>query len=297
MAPRLLLDTEKGLEVKIRLLSLCFAIIFIAQIASADVIQLGASKDTMIFQNNVNNGLGGGPGFFAGTNSGPSIRRGLISFDLSSIPVDATITDVQLRLVIGQVAGSGGGGGGSSSPTIGLHKLFTDWGEAATGLTTAPGLGGTGQGSPALDGDSTWNSRFFNSSPAKPWTSPGGLAGTDYAASASASLGQGNAVGSISTWLSTTALVADVQGWLTAPSSNNGWMLINANEVDAQTFRGFYSRNYNPSSGVTPSELANLVPQLTVTYTPVPEPATIGFVIVAVAMIGLKVRNRRYCVA
>ncbi len=100
-------------------------------------VQLDALKDTMIFQNNVNNGAGGAPGFFAGTNSQPSIRRGLVAFEVSSIPSNATITDVQLRLVIGQVAGSGGGsgGGGSLNPTIELHKLLVDWGEANTGAS------------------------------------------------------------------------------------------------------------------------------------------------------------------
>lgn len=282
---------------KFRLLSLCFAFIVLTQIASADVMQFGASKDTMIFQNNVNNGLGGGPGFFAGTNAQPSIRRGLISFDVSAIPTDATITDVKLRLTIGQSAGSGGGSGsGSLNPTIGLHKLLTTWGEAGTGATTNSGLGGTGQGSAAQVGDSTWNARFYSATTPTLWTSPGGLAGTDFTSVASASLVQGNDVGSISTWLSTPSLVSDVQGWLANPSTNNGWMLINANEVDPQTFRGFYSRNYNPSTGVTPTELAGLVPQLTVTFTPVPEPATIGFAMLGVAAIGFLVKKRQRCV-
>src|SRR5689334_15842752 len=95
----------------------------VAASANAEIIQLGAAHDTMIFQSNVNNGAGGSPGFLAGTNSQPSVRRGLISFDVSAIPANATITDVQLRLKIGDIAGSGGGGGGSgfSHPTIDLH--------------------------------------------------------------------------------------------------------------------------------------------------------------------------------
>jgi hypothetical protein len=290
----------KGLEVKFRLLSFCFAFILLAQFAGADVIQLGASKDTTIFSgnqsqpNNANqsNGAGGAPGLFAGTDSNITVRRGLIAFDVSTIPSNATITDVQLRLVVGQAAG----GGSFPNPIISLHKLLVPWGEANTGASNASNLSGIGQGSAALDGDATWLSRVYNQSPPQLWNTPGGLAGADYVDTASVFLVQGNTTGSISTWLSTPSLVADVQGWLTTPSSNNGWMLINANETAAQTFRGFYSRNYNPSSGVTPSELANLMPQLTVTYTPVPEPSTVAFVMFGVATISVVVRNRRRCV-
>ncbi|MBI2823504.1 MAG: hypothetical protein HYX69_02295 [Planctomycetia bacterium] len=44
-------------------------------------------------------------------------------------------------------------------------------------------------------------------------------AGADYAASAGASLVQGNDLNDVSLWLSRPTLVADVQGWLGAPST------------------------------------------------------------------------------
>jgi hypothetical protein len=158
-----------------------------AQPSFAITVELGAAKDTMIFQNNINNGAGGAPGFFAGTNATPSIRRGLIEFDVSSIPTTAVITQVQLRLVIGQVAGMGGG---VDDPVIGLHKLLVDWGEANTGESTSTTLGGIGQGSAAQNGDATWSARIFGS--VSPWGQNGGQAGVDYTAAASASLAQGN---------------------------------------------------------------------------------------------------------
>jgi hypothetical protein len=245
---------------------LMIGLIFINQAAAATV-QLDALKDTMIFQNAVGNGAGRSPGFFVGSSNGPSPRRGMIAFDLlpgsSTIPSDAVITDVQLRLKIGQIAG---GSSGFSHPTIGLHKLLVDWGEGGTAASTAPTLSGIGQGSAAHNGDATWNSSFHNS---VAWTQPGGLGGTDYAASASASLVQSDVNGDISLWLSTPSLVADVQGWLTSPSTNFGWMLISENESSAQSFRGFYSRNFNPTPKV--ADLESYFPQLIVTY--VPEPA------------------------
>lgn len=235
----------------------------VSQYACGITIELGAAKDTMIFQNRDDHGAGGSPGFYAGTNSSLSVRRGMIEFDVSSIPSTAVITQVQLRLLIGQIAGSGGGGG-IPNPTIGLHKLMVDWGEADTGASTATTLSGIGQGDPADADDATWNARFFGS--ATPWGQPGGQPGIDFRATASASLVQGDDVGDISLWTSTPALVADVQSWLGASLSNHGWMLINADETAAQTFRGFYSRDFNPNDDPTYPDLANYFPRLTVSY-------------------------------
>jgi hypothetical protein len=257
--------------------------------ANAVTVQLGAAKDTMIFQNNVNNGAGGAPGFFAGTNSAPSIRRGLLEFDVTSIPITAIITDVQLRLVIGQLAGMGAG---VNDPVIGLHKLLVDWGEANTGASTATGLGGIGQGSAAQNGDATWNARFFGS--VSPWGQNGGQVGVDYNAAASASLVQGNALNDVSVWTSTPALVADVQSWIGAPSANNGWMLINTDETSAQTFRGFYSRNFNPNNDPNFPDLQNYFPRLTISYTVIPEPASVLLVTVGAAAIILMSRPRHW---
>lgn len=226
--------------------------------ASAATISLSPSKDATIYQNNPNNGSGGGPGLFAGTNSGLSPRRALIAFDIASaVPAGATITGAQLTMVIGQIAGSGGGDG-FQDPVAGLHAVSQDWGEADTGFTTNPGLGGTSQGTPAKNGDVTWNSAFHNS---KLWTTAGG----DFDPIASASLKLGNNQGEVSTWLSTPDLVSDVQLWLDSPATNFGWILVNTNETAAQTFRAFYSSDYVD---------VNVRPFLQVTYV-IPEPGTL----------------------
>lgn len=234
--------------------------VFCAVAARADVIDLGANHDTTLFQNNVNNAAGGGPGIFAGTNGAVSPRRGLISFDLSSIPAGATITDVQLTLTVGQIAGSGGSGG-MNTETIGLFAITRPWGEG-TAEAGATSIGGTGQGAAAGVGDATWNQSAFSITS---WTNPGG----DFVSTASASLTLNNAAPGLSfTWLSTSQLVADVQGWLNNPSTNDGWELINADEHDGTTFDAFYSREA-AEAGATAGEL----PSLQVTYT-VPEPAS-----------------------
>src|SRR5689334_3010417 len=85
----------------------------------AATITIGASRDATIFENNVNNSNGAGPGMFAGTNGMGSPRRGLLDFDIAgSVPTGATITDVQLTLHLGQVAGND-----QTPRTIGLFGL------------------------------------------------------------------------------------------------------------------------------------------------------------------------------
>lgn len=248
--------------------------------ASAATITLDALHDATIFQNNVDNSNGAGPAIFAGTNGANSPRRGLISFDIAgSIPAGATIDAVQLTLFLAQVAGSGGGGAGDATArTIELHLLTADWGEGVTGLGS--GVGGSGQGFPAGAGDATWNDRLF---PGTPWTTPGG----DFAAGASGSALVGNVVNSPNMWLTTAAMVNDVQGWLDAPGTNFGWALINAEEATPTDFRAFFTRDFSD---------AGLRPQLQIDYTEatdVPEPASVALVTLGLGTLLAKARRHQ----
>jgi hypothetical protein len=223
----------------------------------AATITIGSIKDASIFQNNPNNSNGAGPGMFAGDNGMDSPRRGLVEFDVAgSIPAGSTITGVQLTLFLGQVAGTD-----STPRTIGLFGLLADWGEGTTG--SGGTIGGTGQGFPANPGDATWDARFF-SPPADGtlWGTPGG----DHRATASATLSVNSVINAPFTWLSTPALVSDVQGWVNNPATNFGWELINLDELTATDFRAFYTRDETDPT---------FRPQLQVTFTaPVatPEP-------------------------
>ena len=246
---------------------LAAALVLIAPAARADTVTLGALKDTTVFQNNVNNSSGGSPGLFAGTNGMTSPRRALIQFDIAAaLPAGAIITDVQFRLVLGQIAGNAA----QATRTISLFGVSADWGEGTLG--TSNSLGGTGQGSPAAAGDATWNARMFGSTL---WNTPGG----DFNPTARATLTLTNAtVGTAFTWTS-TGLVNDVQTWLNTPAANHGWELINADETVAQTLLGFYSREGTGAAGS-----AAALPQLTVSFVPEPGPATCLF---AVALAGI----------
>jgi len=201
--------------------------------AAADTVELAPSKDNTLIETPAGNSNGSGDGIYAGkvgTNGTNTRRRGLLAFDVSSIPTGATVDAVTLTL---EMAMSPNG----TARIIALHRVNADWGEAGS-------LGG-GSGGPAQPGDATWPLRFFDT---EAWTTPGG----DFIGAASAS----QSVGEIGPYEWTGAgLVTDVQFWLDNPASNFGW-LVRGNEDSASTVKKFYS-----SEGFIP-------PRLTVNYTP-----------------------------
>jgi hypothetical protein len=85
--------------------------------------------------------------------------------------------------------------------------------------------------------------------------------------------------------------VADVQGWVNNPSTNDGWELINADEHDATTFDAFFSREATSAAGVT--NPATQLPSLVVNFTSVPEPASAALVGAALLLGGFARPSRR----
>jgi len=187
----------------------------------ADSISLGSSADaTLIEEPTAEYALGGAYNVYAGRigdNGGATIRRGLMRFNFSAIPAGSTITSVTLRLYMSQTQ--------SGSQSIGLHRCSLPWVEG-----TAFAFGGAGTS--AGIGDSTWNYQVY---PTTPWPTPGGVFSSTPSATKSVS-----SVG-FYTWSSTAALVADVQGWINNPASNQGWV-IKGNEALPTTVKRFESR-------------------------------------------------------
>lgn len=245
--------------------------------ALATTVTIGASKDATIYQNPPDNSNGAGAGLFAGTNGLNSPRRGLLEFDIAgAVPAGATVESAQLTMYLGQVAGSGGGGGGDPTPrTIDLRTLTNDWGEGITGQGAA--IGGSGQGFPANPDDATWNARLF---PGMLWTTPGG----DFATSASSSTLVDNVINTPYTWLSTPALVSDVQGWLDSPASNFGWAVINTAETTPRDVRAFYTHDFSDPA---------LHPALQISYAPIPEPETYAMFLAGLGLLGWRMRNAK----
>lgn len=215
-------------------------------VSLADTVVLLPQKDNTLYEDPTGQ-LSNGQGIylFAGKTSSNLLRRGLIAFDLASIPADATITEATLSMFLSQ---------SSSEPAvvnIALSKASRDWGEGASNAGD-PG----GAGASAEVGDATWIHNVYSTSF---WSTPGG----DFSMVLSATTAV-SAVNTIYTW-SGGGLVADVQSWVSAPASNFGWAVL-GNETNAKSARRFNSveNTTNP-------------PQLTVTYqrsssTPTPTP-------------------------
>src|SRR5204863_2324099 len=138
------------------------------------------------------------------------IRRALVAFDFSSIPTTATITGASVSMYLSLAAGG--------SQAVSLSKVSANWGE---GTSDAGDPGGAG--TQATTGDATWLHTFYN---ANFWTTVGG----DFSATSSATTTV-NAINATYTW-SGSGLTADVQGWVSNPATNFGWV-VRGNETTA----------------------------------------------------------------
>ena len=209
--------------------------------AQATVVDIPASKDNTLYENNSPLSNGAGDYFFAGITQSRKIRRGVIAFDVAgSIPAGATINSVTLTLYMSKTT--------ALDETVSAHRLLADWGEGTSHATGEEG----GGASPAT-GDATWEHTFFDTNF---WT----VAGGDFVATASASQTVGLALGFYS-W-SSPNMVSDVQGWVDSPLTSFGWILI-GRETDRRSAKRFNSRT-NPA--------ASQRPVLTVDYTATGDP-------------------------
>lgn len=210
--------------------------------ASADVVTLLSVKDNTLyeeFSGSISNGAG--KYFFVGEDNGGHAKRGMILFDLSSIPPGSTITSVRLMLNCSRARTNP-----ITPVNVTVHRLLADWGE---GISDAGEFGGEeGGGDLAEPGDATWLYRYF---PDVTWTTPGG----QFVPGASASL----TVSSITQYQWTSVgLLNDVIAWHNGSAPNHGW-LLRTPEVSTRTAKRFDSREIeNPA----------LAPRLEVTFQP-----------------------------
>ena len=186
-----------------------------------DSVVLAADRDNTLFDDGGQLSNGSGQHLFAGTTQLLRRRRGLLRFDVAraGIAPGEPLDSVTLTLYMSRsIAGS---------TEVTLHRVTADWGEG-----TSVGPVGEGSGGMASPRDATWLHRFFDSDR---WTTPGG----DYDPTPSA----GTSVQEVASyrWGSTAKLVADVEGWLAAPASNFGWIVI-GDESRRITAKRFDSR-------------------------------------------------------
>ncbi len=123
-----------------------------ANAARADVTTLVATRDnTLIESLSGGRSNGAGPAIFAGrtSQSGNSIRRALLAFDLAgAIPAGAIIESVTLELELTV---------SNDEPAIlSLHRVLRAWGEGTSSS-------GGGSGAPVTMDDATWIHSFYDS--------------------------------------------------------------------------------------------------------------------------------------
>lgn len=208
-------------------------------------ITLGSVKDATLISDELPElALGAAYSVYAGrvgVQGNGTLRRGLMQFNFSSIPVGSVVTSVQLKLYMSATQ--------AGTQTINLKKSLLSWGEGAS-------FAFGGGGAPAQANDATWWNRFY---PGTPWPNPGG----EFSSVVSAS----KSVGGIGwyVWGSTTQMVADVQSWVDQPATNFGWGIL-GNEDTLESVKRFDSRESTVNN-----------PQLIVTYNPPPaDPADVN---------------------
>lgn len=218
----------------------------------ADTLSLSAAKDTFINSSSPDNNGGGMLWFDAGTDGGrfgpPGVRRGLIKFDLATVPPGSTITSAVLRLKATKIPPDG------VDSTFDLFRVTADWGEGNNADSQ--------NGGPAVAGDANWNSRVLGTAN---WSQPGGLG--EIAAAASASTPVNGTAGPFS-W-SGSAMLEDVRFWFTNSSQNFGWMLRSQAEETPRSVRGFGSSE-DPANapvleiGYSTASTENIPPTVTI---------------------------------
>ena len=177
------------------------------------------SKDNTLFETvdgSVSNGAG--DKIFMGKPNNGLLRRGVLEFDVSSIPFNAVITSVSLDLTMTDIPG------GAQDGVASLHLALSEWGAA--------GSSGNGQGAASQTGDATWLHTFFNTDT---WTDVGG----DFMPVASDSA-DFTALSTSVNFIGSTELIADVTTWIQNSSENHGWVLL-GDEINNGNVRGFAS--------------------------------------------------------
>jgi hypothetical protein len=214
-----------------------------------------ATSDTFINSGNPDNNNGASPSVYAGVDGHGGVMRGLIQFTL---PVDlgglATVTNVELKMTLRAF------GNGTAGPEVveSLYAVGERWmqgngsGNVMTMNTVGEPCGGTVMGA-------TWNEpNCAGGNGMGAWASPGGsVAATVSGQAVTTGVGVGGQV----VWSSATpgnaAMITDVQGWLDAPSGNNGWRISSSDETTPSTGKRFYSTEAGGA----------VVPTLTIVYT------------------------------
>src|SRR5471032_1859010 len=118
--------------------------------AFADTVSFLPQKDNTLYLD-LKGQLSNGQGvyLFAGRTTNDALRRGLIAFDLASIPTNATITGATLSMFLNRPRPN------DTPVDISLSRALRDWGEGASDAGDPGGIGAQ-----AETNDATWLHTF-----------------------------------------------------------------------------------------------------------------------------------------
>lgn len=201
----------------------CLATLLISAALSGAVVTLTPNADTGLRDAAPDSNSGIASDYIVGRLGVGEVHRALLRFDLSLLPTNAIIQQVQLGLA--DVSRQG-----AQAPAIfGLHRVLRPWAE------------GTNFGFGIASGEVSWRSARHG---LEAWEEGGASGASDSRPEPSAVTGSG---GSALDFTSTPGLVADVQQWLVNPGSNHGWLLYNDAESTPRSARRLASREHSSS--------------------------------------------------
>lgn len=218
-------------------------------------VTLYAIKDAGIFNNaagtavQANYGSGGSNQMHVGLFNGGVYGRSLVQFDLTSIPTNATVSNVVLTF--------SDGGNGQTIPQIFIHKLNSSWTEGNANTACVPsgpcnvaGIALTSQT------DVTWNERSYSAGSLSNLWSP---AGGNFTSTASAT---STAAGNTAKSITSVGLAQDVQSWVNNGANNFGWLL----KMDETITTTSTMQRYRTKEGAAAASDNTTAPKLVVTY-------------------------------
>ncbi len=216
--------------------------IAIGSTAGADVVNIPASMDNTLYENEFGDlSNGAGDHMFVGINGNSLKRRAVIRFDVAGlVPAGSMINSASLTLSMSRTT--------SGPQTQSIHRIIADWGEAGSHAT-----GQEGSGAFAQPGDATWLHMFSNTAL---WVTEGG----DFDPSASDSQVI-NGPASYS-WAG-PQVVGDVQDMLNIPAGNFGWLIMGV-ETGVDTAKRYDTKD-NTNAVVHPVLVVDFTPPCIIT--------------------------------
>jgi len=158
-------------RINISLWSVCVAVLFWPVCGLGAVANLTVTEDTFINSGQAGNNAGATGWFDAGTDGVGGMRRGLLRFNLSTIPAGSTVTSAVVQLTVVRVPGNG-----PVNSTFDLFRLLANWNEGnKSGNNGAPATAGEQPGTPGCRGRPTGprlgprTMRLRPPAPRRPW--------------------------------------------------------------------------------------------------------------------------------